>query len=277
MAFSLIWAFQGSVFADDQKVIHGGGGLKQVPLAGEIKQQTIPNEFFYEGQNSVLSEKTLLTAGYLVYNDHPTGYVTGVEEAKETALTGDTVYLSHGADAGIRPGNRYYIYTKSANVLRPGSKDDYGYIVTIVGVVSIVEVKAKSSLGIVKAEYQEIRTGNSFMPEFSLASPKVDPDRPLANKSVKGVIMAVNAGKESISFGDMVYLSVGGGDGVAESDIFEVTEGVPAKGQPGAKELPRKLGKLRAVVVRFDSTTAVVVSSKSEIRVGDKVSYIQER
>ncbi len=253
----------------------------QVPLAGEVQTGDIPREFFYEGGKRIITEEMLLTAGYLAYNDHPFGFIVDFQDVKDAAVPGDIVFIDKGAKGNVKPGQRYYVYGRDVEVSNPHTGEEWGYIVRIIGLIEIVDVgkdKEVSTAKVLKA-YGMIFKGNSVMPEFKIIAPKLDPDRPVDDKQISATIMAVNFGKGGVSGDDIVYIDAGRSKGIEEGDVFSISEVHEEDGEltSGKHGIEKKVGKMRIVLVRGDTATAIVTESKSEIKVGDKASFVQER
>ncbi len=247
----------------------------------EAGVENVPSEFFLEKVVPVVSEKVLLSSGYLARNDHPFGYITGFDGRMTIALSGDVVYFNHGADSNVKAGDRFFVYKTGRTVTFPGASEEFGYLVTIAGLIEVAEVGDVSSTAVVRAEYDEIEKGDGLTPEFAVIPPKIDPDKPLENKLISGEIVCERFGKGAISIGDVVYLNVGRSDGVAEADVFGVLEPQRKKRWwewGGEEKLPdHQIGKLVVILVRDGTSTAVVSSANDEIKVGYKFNYIQNR
>jgi len=266
------------VFARDQKTLDEGTSV-QVPLAGEVKPEKIPREIFYEKGKRILTEDMLLIAGYLAQYDHPFGYIKDFQEVKDAAAPGDVIFIDRGEKNGVKIGQRYYIYQRGVDVKDPYSDEEWGYIINIIGLVEISEVsKEAASAKVVKA-YGLIFKGDGVLPEFGLIGPKLDPDRPVEDKNINATIMAAHFGKGGVSGDDIVYLNVGRVNRVEEGDMFKITEVHKEDGElkSGKFGIEKKIGKLRIIIVREETATAIITESLSEIKVGDKASFIQER
>lgn len=244
----------------------------------------IPDEMFLEKGKSIISEKVLLAAGYLSRNDHPFGHITGFREDKTTAIPGDVVFLDHGADIDMKVGDRYFIYTKGRTITFPRAKEPFGYLISIVGALEVREVSDRTSAAIVKQEYDVIPKGASIMPAFDVVSPKIDPDKPLDGKIINGEIVVTRYDKTTVSIGDVVYLNVGRSVGVSEGDVFEVTRKRAKRwyefsffSGPEQRGLDARIGALTIVMAKEDTSTAVIGNTNGEVKVGDKVSFIQSR
>lgn len=249
----------------------------QVALAGQVEKRDVPRALFYEKELPVITTEMLLTSGYLTPYDHPFATVIDFQQPdKRAASPGDNIYISKGGKAGVKEGDRFFIYHRSDPIIDTESHDEIGYVVTMSGVISVKEVKEDVSLAHVDRGFNMIFAGDGIMPQFNVQPPKMDPDRPLEDKTIEGKIVYVRHGKDGISQDDTVYLNVGRKQGVRESDLFKVVEYDETRGDE-THGILKDIGRLLIILVKEESATAVVVSSKSAVKIGDRASYVQER
>lgn len=249
----------------------------QSPLAGEVQKRDVPRALFYEKERPVVTADMLLTSGYLTAYDHPFGTVIDFQQAgKRTASPGDNIYINKGSKAAVKKGDQFYVYHRSEPVVDPDTGDDAGYLVVMTGIVSVKEVKEGAALVRVDKAFEMIFVGDALVPRYEVQPPKMDPDRPLEEKTIDGKIMHVRYGKGGINENDIVYLNVGRKQGVKESDIFQVV-GYNADSGEETHGFQKDVGRLMVILVKEETATAVVINSKSEMKAGDRVSYVQER
>ncbi len=249
----------------------------QTPLAGQVQKRDVPRALFYEKERPVITTETLLTAGYLTPYDHPFGSVADFQQAdKRAASPGDNIYINKGSKAGVQKGDQFYIYHRTSAVIDPDTGEEAGYIVGMAGLITVTELKEEVALAHVDRGFDMIFIGDGLIPRFDVQPPKMDPDRPLEDKTVEGKVVHVRYGKEGISQDDTVYLDVGRKHGVRESDVFKVTE-YDKNRDDEAHGILKDIARLLVITVKEKTATAVVISSKSAVKMGDRVSYVQER
>lgn len=249
----------------------------QVPIAGEVQKRDVPRALFYEKERPVITTETLMTSGYLTPYDHPFATVIDFQQPdKRAASPGDNIYINKGSKAGVKEGDQFYIYHRSDPVIDPDTGNEAGYVVTMAGLISVKEVKEDVALARVDRGFDMIFTGDGLIPRFEVQPPKMDPDRPLEDKTIEGKILYVRYGKDGITQDDTVYLNVGRKQGVRESDLFQVAE-YDDKRDDETHGILKDIGRLLVIMVKDESATAVIIKSKSAMKIGDRVSYVQER
>lgn len=249
----------------------------QVPLAGEVQKHDVPRALFYEKERPVITSDFLLTSGYLTPYDHPFATVIDFQQPdKRTASPGDNIYINKGSKGGVQEGDQFYIYHRSAMVLDPDSGDEVGYVVNMTGLISVTQVTEDAALAHVDRGFDIIFPGDGLIPRYNTQPPKMDPDRPLEEKTIDGKIVYVRYGKQGITQDDTVYLNVGRKQGVKESDLFKVAE-YDKERSDETYGILKDIGRLLVITVKEETATAVILNSKSAVKIGDRVSYVQER
>ncbi len=250
----------------------------QVSLQGQVQQRAIPRALFYEKERPVITPELLLTAGYLTVYDHPFGTIIDhYEKNAISASPGDWIYVNKGLKDGVKKGDVFYVYNRSEPVLDPDTEDEAGYIVSIVGIITIEEVSEETSGASVTMVYDIMQRGDALLPRYEVKAPQLDPDRPLDDKTIEAKVMTVRNGKKGIAENDIVYLNAGRKQGVAEGDIFKVVEHREERNPEEGHGLEIDLGRVQVISVRQDTATALVINAYNEIRAGDRLTYVQER
>ncbi len=252
----------------------------QVPLLGEVKITNIPTSIFLEKKKDIINRGKLLTSGYITSEVNPFGFITGTELEKESVSFNDIITINRGSVSGIKAGDTFFIYKKIKNVNDPKTKKSIGDLVTVTGALEVTEIKESFSKGIIIKSYDMIEVGQMIIPEYKIIIPEMDNDRPIADKSVSGTVIALNEARYGASEGDVIYMNVGRGQGVEEGDIFEIIakmDPVYQRNKETETEFKKVTGKARIIVVREKTSTAVIVDSIIEVSEGDTVNYVQER
>ncbi len=274
----------------------------QIPLLGEIRESEIPVTIFYKKQKPLVSEDFLLTAGYLTSKDRPFGRIVDTQTEGDSHSMGDILFINRGSSHGVEPGDRFFVYRRMKEIRDPDTKKRFGHIVTVVGLlevagktriesaditagaeqerrgnVSHVGVRPNvSSVRIVKS-YTSVLVGDYIIPEFNLKVPMVDPDSPIADKSIEAKVVAVSADKNSSSQNDVIYLNIGRKGGVSEGDVFAISPKVKKKSAAARYGIDKRVAKARVIMARPDTSTAVIFTATSEIFAGDRAKFLQER
>ena len=274
----------------------------QVPLLGEIRESAVPMTIFYEKEKPLVNKNFLLTAGYLTKKDNPFGRIVDAQTEGDSHSIGDILFINRGSNQGVEPGDRYFVYRRVKKVRDPDTNKRLGHIVTVVGLLEVVgktknepaDVTAGSEqerrgnvshLGVqpnvssarVVKSYTSVLVGDYIIPEFNLKVPMVDPDRPIADKSIVAKVVAVSPDKNSSSQNDVIYLNIGRNEGVAEGDVFAISPKVKKKSAAAKYGINKRVAKARVIMARPDTSTAVVFTATNEIFAGDRAQFIQER
>lgn len=274
----------------------------QPPLWGEIKETEVPITLFYEKQKPIVNADFLLTAGYLTKTDRPFGQIIDAQTEGDAHAAGDIVFINRGSNNGVEPGSRYFVYRRMKEVKDPETNRPFGHVVSIVGKLEVTGVKRSkvteitgapeterrgyishvgvkpnvSSARITKA-YTSVLVGDYIVPEFRVQVPKVDPDRPVEAKSLEAMVVAVSPEKNSSAANDVVYLNVGRNNGVFEGDVFGISSRQEEDSAATKYGFKKRVGKVRVIMSRPETATAIVVDATNEIFAGDHASFLQER
>ena len=274
----------------------------QIPLLGEIRESEVPVTIFYKKQKPLVNEDFLLTAGYLTSKDRPFGQIVDTQTEGDSHSLGDILFINRGSNNGVEPGNRYFVYRRMKEIRDPDTKKRFGHIVTVVGLLEVVgktriepeDITAGSeqerrgnvshvgvrpnvsSVRVVKS-YTSVLVGDYIIPEFHLKIPMVDPDSPIADKSIEAKVVAISAYKNSSSQNDVIYLDIGRKGGVSEGDVFAISSKVKKESAAARDGIDKRVAKARVIMARPDTSTAVVFTATSEIFAGDHAKFLQER
>ena len=274
----------------------------QISVLGEIRESEIPITLFYKKQKPLVNEDFLLTAGYLTKKDRPFGRVVDAETEGDSHSPGDILFINRGSNHGVEPGDRYFVYRRLRDIKDPDTKKRFGHIVSVVGLLEVVgknEVEAVditagaeeerrgnvshvgvrpgvSSVTILKS-YTSVLVGDFIIPEFSTKVPMVDPDSPIADKSIEAKVVAISAVKNSSTQNDVIYLDIGRKGGVVEGDVFSISPKLKKNSAAEKYGIDKRVAKARVIMARDETSTAVVFKATDEIFAGDRAQFLQER
>lgn len=252
----------------------------QAPLTGAVEKTAIPRSTFHERTRPVITPEILLTAGYLTAKDRSFGQIVDFEQDTYSAGPGDLVYVNKGSKNGVKAGDQFYVYSRSAPVEDPDTGLPAGYIVTVTGVIELVTVKETVSSAKLVTSFDLVFRKQDIVPKYTVVAPKMDPDRPLEEKEIEGKIVRVHYGNMEIGQYDVVYLDAGKDKNVKDGDIFAVIKKKAPKDddeEDGRHGIDKRIGSVQVVLTHDNTATAIVLDSTSEMKAGDRVSYVQER
>lgn len=259
----------------------------QEKLGGVVSQgsgQEKPGADFFKdpAKESPLAYRRLYeTAGFLGSGHESFGMIVEGEISGQKSFSAvDVVFINRTISDGLRPGDQYHVFhSEGGEVIHPVTGKPMGSKVSVDGVIEVIEPGAKFSRARVIRTYNSIRPGYKIKLYEESKVPAIDMDKPIAEKSVEGIVLSSKDKKASYGIGDVIYLDVGKKSGAEVGDLFNLI----ARGQyaPGDKDAPpspeKMLGSVRILAVEAETATAIIVTASQSTHVGDTVRYISER
>ena len=252
--------------------------------------EAVSADFFYdpEKQEPVLSKGSYRTAGYLTDDLDTFGEVIDGSVSNQASFSlNEAVYIDKGAKHGVSVGDSFMVVHLSEEVVHPHTRHlwifarkSLGYKVLYDGVLEVVEVSDSVSKAMIRKSYQGIERGDKVIYlDEAIAPPTIDPDKPVEDKKITGYIVASRINKESNATGDIIYLDVGEGSGVAPGDVFDILDDEPVVRRNGSevKGLPKIKAKARVVIVKENASTAYIYNSSAATFYGNRAVYTQIR
>lgn len=216
--------------------------------------------------------------GYVLENDiKPVGSIIQTDHERINVGNEDMVYTDIGTSMGAKSGDRFSIFKKMHAVKHPVTGDFMGYKFLSLGCLTLTDMEAKSSRAIINKSYMEIGSGAWLLPyhdkrrEVSLKA---------AKKQLDGYIIESRMGNLSIGGEDVVFLDLGKAQGLEIGNLIYVLRDVPPNPDYVTRDvgdLPQKvIGAVVVVELGERTSTALVVKSAEEIRLGDKVRLLPQ-
>ena len=270
----------------------GGGRTSRGGSTGgkSTFSEDVSSDFFYdpEKQEPVLSAGAYRTAGYLTDDLDAFGEVIDGSVSNQASFSlNEAVYIDKGAKDGVSIGDSFMVVHLSEEVVHPHTRHlwifarkSLGYKVLYDGVLEVVEITDSVSKAVIKKSYQGIERGDKVVHlDNTVSPPTIDPDRPVADKTITGYIVASRINKESNATGDIIYLDVGQGSGVEPGDVFDILDDEPVVRRNGAevKGLAKTKAKARVVIVNESGSTAYIYESSAATFYGNRAVYTQIR
>ena len=247
--------------AGGQKASAGQSAHSATPV--KLPDITEEKTYSVRGNEGLLLEKDLATAGRIIAGQH--GRLILGEE--------DTVFTDIGSSHGGADGSKYTILRRSKMVRHPVTNDDLGYQVYPLGTVQLTHVTELNSRGIISSSFKEIEPGDLLVPYQNTKRRIVS--LKMAKQSLHGVIVESGTGNDSIAAGDVVYLDLGGLQGVEPGNILYIIRKVTIEKMMVDRyvgQLPNEVvGALVVVEVGSKTSTAIVIKSIDAIFKGNEV------
>ncbi len=202
------------------------------------------------------------------------GAILSSEPPKILLGEGDTVYTNVGSEDNIQPGDAFTIFRSSKVVLHPITGRRVGYKVAILGELEIIEVLGKRmSSAKITGSYREITRGARIRPLEPFVKEVVIKK---GLEKADGYIVESLNNVELTGKGDVVYVDIGGQDGVVLGNTLSIYGHPRYAYDPDAGRnvvVPGAfIGKIVVFDVRKDTATGIIVESARQIENGDVVS-----
>ena len=264
-------------------------GMKKLP-----PQQGIITDF------PIVPSNIIKQAGYILTLPESEGSIIDNQAKLERFGAGDLVYIDTGSERSVSPGDRFAIVRHDKFIYHPviktssgftenlkdlkdysweslkdfswGTSDDgkpLGYLVRILGELEVLEVDKDISKALVTESYEDMIIGDRIIP--TITPPVLLDIRDREDKNIEGYIVASKIASTSLAMTDIVYLDVGQEQNVALGDHFSV-HAFPETAS-GEEALPQTVGELLIVNAQNDTSTAVVLKGRDELKIGRKVRY----
>lgn len=212
---------------------------------------------------------SLACAPGLTFDPPPTPLrVTGSQNGfiHRALAPGDLITINAGTDNGIAVGQQYYTRRAVPREKRAVGRDNPAVIQTS-GWIRIYAVDDTMSLATVEFSCDAVELGDYLEPYVAPVVPAVSAARPPAQRGNYGRVMVGNDNRRSFGKGDYFVVDRGSDHGVAAGTTFVIYRDHLTPGN-----FLFELGEAVAVVVRPESSTLHVTSSRDGILVGDYVA-----
>ena len=242
--------------------------LGQVPGAGEARAGA------GAALGPVTEELSLQCASYIVQNHEDESlHVLGSELGSDKfALSErDIVYLSKGANAGVKAGDLYTLHHEAYPVRHPVSGRKIGTKIDTTGWVKVLLVQDDTACAVVEQSCADIHAGDYLKPFEKVNVPMVVPRAPAEcceppNGKVSRHVVDLQDDVAIAGQGQFLTIDAGSEDGVAPGNVFSVFRIV----YPSVPSPRDAVGEATVVAVRERTATAKITYSRKEVMVGDE-------
>jgi hypothetical protein len=193
------------------------------------------------------------------------GFIEAVPNESIFIQKFDKIFVNFDEDVKVRPGDRFSVYTADGKISHQVS-DRSGYRYTMVAEIKTLR-KVNNLWECAVEDLSGVLQRNDRVTIFTPKITRIT--KTFVKQNIEAAI--INTFKDTdkgISFGDVVYLDRGRGDGVELGTIFELysffDRGTEKKITPDPSY---KIGELTVISITDDFATALVSNSSSEISV----------
>jgi hypothetical protein len=188
-----------------------------------------------------------------------------------SAAVGDLIYIHGGPDSGIMAGETYLAVYPGDVIRHPETDAVIGRHYDYVGQIKILCNEGERSRAIVTQSCREIPVGARLKPLPQLPIPIARIPQMAAwcdppSGRTSGYIVDSRGWDAGLVEGTLVQINLGRNDQVEPGDFLTVYRPSPHKDQPRVI-----LGQLGVLTTESGTATAVIVSSRREMLVGDQV------
>lgn len=179
----------------------------------------------------IAGSNNMYCSGYIQNQKVDTGLkIVGANDEKEKNIfsQGDYVYISVGADRGVKVGDMYSVIRPRGKVqTRWTKKKNLGYYVQEVGAIEVVRVRNNVAIALVKTSCDNLLMGDLIESMPQRTSPVFEKRPPLdifsspSGKST-GMIVMARDGHELIAPEQIVYIDLGREDNVQVGDYLTI-------------------------------------------------------
>ena len=210
----------------------------------------------------IINKYSMLNAGFIA-NQETDDRIVGALEEKSIYSYDDIVFIKVRDRREVKVGDRFVIYAPLHKVKHPRTGRKYGRLIKILGVLQVTATDAEYLTSRITLSFDSSEKGDMIAP---YQEPVLIYDTPKQSKDLKGYILEIVDGRTINAATDIVYLDVGGRDGVEPGDRFNVYV------EPRSRSYPKKLiGEVQVFLVRKRTSTAVVTKSVDTLAKGDLI------
>ncbi len=221
----------------------------------EVTHITVRNE-------ALLSDKKLKSSGK----------ISSSKEEKVLLSKNDEVYLRFKNLDKIKIGDKYNIYKIRKRLKHPLRDKEYGYLIDILGEVTISGKTTSKAIAIITNAYQEIQRGNHVVPKIDLA---LSVDKTPTPRRIDGHIIDFVKNAENIANKELAFIDKGANDGVKKGMIFRV---IRDKDPITNEYIPTfQIGKLIIMSTNKNTSTAFIMIATQNIKKGDRITTQKPR
>ena len=208
-------------------------GLAAISFAQKPQPRPTPTVIFNQNNRElpVAGSNNLDCAGYIESGSVNTSYeIVGADNEKDQHLyaQGDFLYISAGANRGVKVGDRFAVIRPRGKVSKQWTrKSSLGFYVQEVGMVEIIRVKNEVSVARVRTSCDNLLLGDLLQPVPPRTSPLFEkrPALDLFGESsgkASGRIVMARDNQELLAREQIVYVDLGAEDNVKVGDHLTV-------------------------------------------------------
>ncbi|MCZ6785826.1 MAG: hypothetical protein O7E54_01545, partial [Planctomycetota bacterium] len=218
----------------------------------------------------------LYCSGYIEHqNQPPSLYIAGRHKERVSVGEGDVVFLNHGRDHGLRPGDAFFVLRRTKHVDHPTTRKDLGTMVRRMGRLRVMLAHDTSATAVIEMSCEDILDGDELVPWEEIpvpmlsSMPAFDIYDPTPSGGATGHIVAARDNLSALGTGQVIFTDLGDLSGVRPGDFVTLY-------RERESDLPRvKLGQAVILTVEADTSTAKIMTAVRESGIGDRVEVLR--
>lgn len=231
----------------------------QEPLEDDLHREAVKTK------KRPLIDKSLLTAsGYISDIIPGVGKISNDPFGKTLFGNDDLVYVD--TDNPVKAGDKFYVINVSDRLRHPITRERIGYVITISGILEIVEVKNGNTMAKIVQCFREIAKGDRLDSYYEIETPMTTGR--FRSPNINGMIIAAGDQATMLSMLDVIYLDKGCQDGIEVGDVFQ-TLAVTDRAIPN--------GIIQVISCRDFTSTAIVNKSSAAITIGNIFAPVDKK
>jgi len=185
--------------------------------------------------------------------------------------TYDHVWVDVGSATGAKEGDIFNVFEIAYVVRNPVTNKKVGYKILNLGEIEILKMTGSAAEAEIETSYLEMRVGDYIRPYLPPLVAEVKVFK--GEKQASGYIVANRRDTPSFGQNDIVYMDVGGNQGVEPGNLLEVyLPGRTVSTNMVKRQLPDEvIGNIVVLQVTDNTSTGLVTQSSLEMKLGDKV------
>jgi hypothetical protein len=195
----------------------------------------------------LVDRNLLIASGYIAPSVHRVGTITGAPSGRTLYGVNDKVYVR--TDESAAPGDKFYVIRAEQTVYHPITKGKVGYVVQILGIAEITQLKYGETEAKLTQCYGDIVSGDLLDTYYEITPPLVEGNS-FRRPDIEGFILASENMRLLNSNLDIVFIDKGKQDGVEIGDEFRTL-----KRTDGGHIVPSGIIQ----VINYKDTTATAV------------------
>lgn len=210
--------------------------------------------------------------GFLIQDPiEPWGKIFDIKGERMLITKNDTVYVKM-YKKGIKPGDKFTIYTVSNPINHPLTGEKFGYIHSFKGTLEIKEIKEDYYIAIIDESFKTIYKNDRLIPLHTI-SPCIVPIP--SQRTITAHIVASKDALEILGQFSVVYIDAGYDMGIRRGNLLEAIEERESISDEQKKERvslpPTLLGKILILETTKNNSTGVVFRASKNFTNGVKV------